>query len=79
MPSPIDDKLSDVFRAVLNLDPAADVSSLRQLGTPAWDSLAHVTLVAALESEFGVAVDIEESLELTSYQAVRLYLEERVR
>ena len=79
MSSPVDAKLSEVFRAVLNADAATDVRSLRQLGTPAWDSLAHVSLIAAIESEFGVAIDIEDSLELTSYDAVRVYLEEHAR
>lgn len=71
-------KLHEVFRAVMNLQPDAEVSDLRQLNTPGWDSLAHVSLVAAVESEFGIAIDIEDSLDLTSYQAVKLYLEERV-
>ena len=71
-------KLGDVFRAVMNLESGTDVTTLRQLSTPAWDSLAHVSLVAAVESEFGIAIDIEDSLELTSYQAVKLFLEERV-
>jgi acyl carrier protein len=71
-------KLGDVFRAVMNLESGTDVSALRQLSTPGWDSLAHVSLVAAIESEFGIAIDIEDSLELTSYQAVKLFLEERV-
>jgi acyl carrier protein len=71
-------KLGDGFRAVMNLESGTDVSTLRQLSTPGWDSLAHVSLVAAIESEFGIAIDIEDSLELTSYQAVKLFLEERV-
>jgi len=71
-------KLDDVFRAVMNLQAGTNVSDLRQLNTPGWDSLAHVSLVAAVESEFGISIDIEDSLDLTSYQAVKLYLEERV-
>jgi acyl carrier protein len=70
-------KLAEVFRAALSLGPDSDVTAARQLNTPSWDSLAHVLLVAALESEFGISVDIADSLTLTSYRAVRLYLEER--
>lgn len=70
-------KLAEVFRAALSLGPETDVMAARQLNTPAWDSLAHVTLVAAVESEFGVSVDTAESLGLTSFAAVRLFLEER--
>ncbi|MCC7127087.1 MAG: acyl carrier protein [Acidobacteria bacterium] len=77
MTSENEQKLADVFRAVMNLEPGAPVAHLRQLNTPAWDSMAHVSLVAALESEFGIAVDIVESLELTSFDAVKVYLAER--
>jgi acyl carrier protein len=70
-------KLAKVFRAALRLGPDSDVTGARQLNTPSWDSLAHVSLVAAVESEFGISVDIADSFALTSYCAVRLYLEER--
>jgi len=70
-------KLTEVFRAVLSLGPDSDVTGVRQLSTPGWDSLAHVSLVAAIESEFGISIDIADSLELTSYPAVKLYLEEQ--
>jgi len=70
-------KLAEVFRAVLSLVPDSDVTTVGQLNTPAWDSLAHVSLVAAVESEFGISIDIADSLALTSFRAMRLYLEER--
>ena len=70
-------RLQDVFRAVFSLAPKADVTRVRQVNHPDWDSLAHVTLIAALESEFGIAVDVTASLELTSYDAIALYLEEQ--
>jgi len=71
-------KLVEVFRAVLSLGLDRDVADVRQLNTPSWDSLAHVSLVAAVESEFGISIGIADSLSLTSYPAVKLYLEERV-
>jgi acyl carrier protein len=70
-------KLAEVFRVVLSLEQDADVTGVRQLNTPGWDSLAHVSLVGAVESEFGISIDIADSLALTSYPAVKLYLEER--
>ena len=69
--------LSEVFRAVLQLDGAADVTGIRQVNQPSWDSLAHVSLMAAIESEFSLTIDITDSLELTSFAAVALYLEEQ--
>jgi acyl carrier protein len=74
----LDDRLQDIFRAVLQLPPTRDVTAVRQLGEQTWDSLAHVTLVAALESEFGVNIDTADALEMTSYEATRLILEEKL-
>jgi acyl carrier protein len=71
-----DERLQAIFRGVFSLSSDADVSRCRQVAMPEWDSLAHVTLVAAIESEFGVSVDTADSLGLTSYESARLYLEE---
>jgi len=70
-------KLSEIVRSVLQLPDGSDVSRARQLGVESWDSLAHVSLMLAIESEFDVTVDIADQLTLTSYPAIRLYLEER--
>lgn len=72
----MEQKLQDVFRAVFNLSVTDDVRKVRQVNHPAWDSLAHVTLVGAMESEFGISIDVADSLDITSYDAALLYLEE---
>ena len=74
--SDAEQKLQAIFRSVLNLGDEVDVTGARQLSEPSWDSLAHVSLVAALESEFAVSIDTGDSMNLTSYQAVKLFLEE---
>jgi acyl carrier protein len=70
-------KLNEIVRAVLQLPADADISRARQLSLESWDSLAHVSLMLAIESEFGVSIDIGEQIGLTSVPAIRLYLEER--
>ena len=70
-------QLEAIFREVFSLPADADVRRVRQLNHEAWDSLGHVTLMAALESEFGVALDTNEMLTLTSFEAVRLFLESK--
>jgi len=69
--------LEQVFRAVLELPDDADVGTIRQVNQTSWDSLAHVSLVLAVESEFGLSIDIADSIELTSYEAFALFLEEK--
>jgi acyl carrier protein len=70
-------KLQDIFRAVFELPPAADVVRVRQISETKWDSLGHVSLVAAIESEFGVALDVADALRMKSFQATQLLLEEK--
>ena len=72
------DRLSAIFRAVFELPPTRDASTVRQISEKNWDSLAHATLVAAIESEFGVAIDTAEALELTSFDAAKVLLDERL-
>ena len=69
-------KLNEIVRAVLRFPADADISRVRQLSVESWDSLAHVSLMLAIESEFGVSIDISDQIALTSVPAIRLYLEE---
>ncbi|MHB8616314.1 MAG: acyl carrier protein [Candidatus Acidiferrales bacterium] len=48
---------------------AASVESL-----PAWDSLAAVTLVAVLQQEFGLQINLIDLPELVSFEAIRNYI-----
>ena len=72
-----DQRLEMIFRAVFELPQSRDVRTVQQVAEPKWDSLAHAKLVAAIESEFGVDIDISDALELTSFDAARLLVEER--
>jgi acyl carrier protein len=72
-----DAKLQEIVRAVLQLPPDTDVSRARQLSFASWDSLAHVSLMLAIESEFGISIEIADQIALTSVPSIRLYLEER--
>jgi acyl carrier protein len=61
------EQIETIFRAVLQLPDGADPRAAAPGATPTWDSLAHVTLVAALENEFGVSIDPGDALRLTSF------------
>lgn len=76
MTSESQEKLQAIFRAVFELPAAADVTGLRSGQTAAWDSLATVSLVAAIESEFGKSLDTDEMLRITSYEDTAKLLEE---
>lgn len=65
------------MRAVLELPVGAPVADASQRSHAAWDSLAHVVLIGAIESEFALTIDAADSLELTSYEAIAHFLEAR--
>ena len=71
-------KLEEVFRVVFDLPSDSHVRGVRRLTVRQWDSLAHVSLVAAIESEFGVTLDTTASERLTSFEAAKLLLDERL-
>lgn len=78
MSESFDARMAEVFRAVFELPADADPTQIRQVTTKAWDSLGHVSLVAALESEFEVEITAVDSIEITSYEAAHLLVEELV-
>lgn len=59
--------LKDIFRFVLELAPGANVEHVSQANTPKWDSMAQVSLVAGIESEFDLRLQLSEALRITSY------------
>ncbi len=74
-----DQTLSEIFRVVLELPDGVDCMKIRRIGERRWDSLAHASLVAAIESEFRISLDTGEIERMTSYAATRLLLEEKGR
>lgn len=71
------EKLSQIFRLILQLADDAETSKIRRINEVRWDSLANVSMITALESEFGITLDAPEIERLTSYQAILLLLAEK--
>ena len=64
-------KLRRAFTVGLNL-PEAEIDEGLQYGSiQGWDSVAHVSLVASLDSAFDVMLDIDDILDLSSYEKAR--------
>jgi len=68
-------KLVEIFQVVLDLD--GDVQSVRRVAERRWDSLAHTSMIAAIESEFGLQLEMDDMERMTSFAATRLLLEEK--
>jgi acyl carrier protein len=59
---------------VLRLPSGAVIDSLTIAETENWDSLAHIELIAALETEFSVELSADDIVEMITYAKIRSVL-----
>ena len=72
------ESLKEIFRFVLQLPDDANVEEVNQNNTPKWDSMAQVSLVAGIEGEFDVQLQLAEAMQITSFEACVKLLEEKL-
>ncbi|WP_067099937.1 acyl carrier protein [Marinomonas atlantica] len=60
------DRLVATFASSLNIEASQVVDGLEYNTIPQWDSVAHMVLVAALEKEFDVMLDMDDIIEMSS-------------
>ncbi len=63
-------KIDVAFREALNIDETVERSSLAYNSSPGWDSVGHMALVAALEQQFDCMLDMNDILDMSSYDKV---------
>ena len=74
-----ENKLKQVVATLLTVDIVAIDSEASMDTIPTWDSLRHMNLVLALEEEFKVSIPDEDAGNITSYNLIKLVLEELLR
>ncbi len=58
--------------------PAEQAPKATTASVPAWDSLAHVTLLSAIGEAFSLDIPPDDFAELTSYAQLAAYVESRL-
>ena len=48
--------------------PESDVPALKYGESDQWDSVGHITLIAALEDAFDIMVDMDDIIDLSSFE-----------
>jgi acyl carrier protein len=56
-----------IFNEILVLDAPIDWARVRYQETPGWDSLAHMAIVGEMEDRFGIMLDTDDVLDMSSY------------
>ncbi len=64
----VESKVFDVFKSTLSVTEHVATSSLVYNQYPAWDSVAHMSLVAGLEASFDCMLDMQDILDMSSFQ-----------
>jgi len=70
-------RLERVFRSVFNDESLVISDATTAAEIPKWDSIEHINLMFALESEFGIQFAGNELAEFANVGELRRYLETR--
>jgi acyl carrier protein len=65
-PSPAE-QVRQAFLAALELPAEADIEALEIGADPHWDSVGHMALVAELEDRFGIMLETDDMIDMSSY------------
>ena len=68
-------KLKSIFCESLNIDESIVTDSLTYNSIPAWDSVGHMALIAAIEDEFDIMLDTDDVLDMSSFAIAKEILE----
>jgi acyl carrier protein len=67
-------QLVELISAVLDVDPAAITDDSGRATTDAWDSVAHLNVITAVEETYDVLFSTAEMREHTTVGAIRAFL-----
>ena len=71
----IANKVKEVLSQVLDISPDTISNDFTRDSIDNWDSITQLTLVIALEEEFGVQFDDENMAQLLNFKSIILVLE----
>ena len=70
-------RLIEVASDVLQIDIPSDTDDLRRSDREEWDSVNHLRLIMELEDAFGITIEDEQAMELSSLRQIESLLIER--
>ena len=73
----IEQKLLEIFSIVLEVENLEEIKNIRRINEVKWDSLAHVSLLSAIENEFEILLDYDEKERVSSFKSTLLLLNEK--
>jgi len=71
-----EDKLKKVLATIFKIDAAGIDDNTSVDTVERWDSLNHLNLILALESEFEISFTEEQTIEIMNYPLIKMVLKE---
>jgi acyl carrier protein len=65
------DKVVFAFAQVLGIPPEQITDDLRYASIPQWDSIAHMSVITALEEHFQIMIDMDDVIDMNSVGKAR--------
>ena len=69
------EKYNKIFKECFSIDDASLNAALVYQSIASWDSVGHMQLVANLEESFGIMMDTEDIIDLSSYEKGKTILQ----
>lgn len=63
----VESKVFKAFMSILSLQDDVNRAELKYNEFPGWDSVAHMTLIAELEDVFDCMMDMQDILDMSSF------------
>ena len=61
-------KYQDIFIKSLSIDSNKFNENIKYNEIPEWDSIGHMTLIAALEDEYKISLETDDIVDLSSFK-----------
>ena len=61
------EKLKNSFSEALGIDISSVTESLEYQSIPEWDSISHMVLISQIESDFGISIETDDVIDLSSF------------
>ena len=69
------ERLIKVFSTSLGIEASQITDELQYNSISQWDSTAHMALIAQIEGEFGIMLDIDDIIDMSSVGQSKIILE----
>ena len=61
------DKYKKIFQESLNINDKDFTENLNYNDIPEWDSIGHMTLIAALEENYNISIETDDIVDFSSF------------